>query len=347
VVVVAHDVSLAPYTTFGVGGPAWGLAEASNTAELHELCTFAADHERPLLLLGGGSNVLVADRGFQGLIVRYRDASVNIDGDTISAGAGAVWDDIVALAVSRGLLGIECLSGIPGWAGAAPIQNIGAYGQEASETLIAVNAFDRNTGRSERLVNSACGFGYRTSRFKHEWRERYVVTGIELRLRSEGVPEIRYAELAKRSSGDIDAARVRATVIAIRREKSMVLDEHDPNRRSAGSFFMNPMVPSATADEVERIAGARPPRFPAGEGLEKLSAAWLIERAGFHKGYGEGPAGLSTNHCLALVNRGTASAVDLVRLASEVRARVLDRFGVALVPEPVMIGFENDPISRS
>jgi UDP-N-acetylmuramate dehydrogenase len=341
VVVVAHDASLAWYTTFGVGGPAWGLADASSAEELQALQELALREGRPMMVLGGGSNVLVADAGYPGLVVRYRDARVSIGEEgLVQAGAGAVWDEVVAATVALGFVGIECLSGIPGWAGAAPIQNIGAYGQEIAETLLAVHAFDLRSGAIDRLVNSACGFGYRSSRFKEDWKDRYVVTGVELQLRARVAPAIEYAELAQRlADGPIDAPRVRQTVLGIRRSKSMVIDPQDENRRSAGSFFMNPIVPAALADEVERIAGGRPPRYPAGEGREKLSAAWLIERAGFSKGYGDGAAGLSTNHCLALVNRGGARAADLVRLAAEIRRGVRAKFGVTLVPEPVFVGF--------
>jgi UDP-N-acetylmuramate dehydrogenase len=335
-------VPLAPLTTLGVGGPAWGLAEAESSEDLVALARLAEEEGRPLLVLGGGSNVLVSDAGFGGLIVRYRDRRLDIGRDgRIVAGAGVIWDEVVAASVALGFVGIECLSGIPGWVGAAPIQNIGAYGQEIAETLISVTAFDRATGRMERLVNSACNFGYRTSRFKHDWKSRCIVTGVELQLRTEGRPRIRYAELAQKvGEHPDDVAEVRRQVLSIRSSKSMVLDESDPNSKSAGSFFMNPIVRSEVADEVERAAGARAPRYPAGVGQEKLSAAWLIERAGFTKGWGEGPAGLSKNHCLAIVNRGGASASDIVRLAAHVRRKVRDSFGVELMPEPELIGFE-------
>lgn len=342
VVEVARGVPLAPYTTLGVGGVAWGLAEARTDEELRELAKVAEREDRPLLVMGGGSNMLVADAGFEGLVVRYLDQRLEIKKDgRVSAGAGVVWDELVAAAIAKKLTGIECLSGIPGWVGAAPIQNIGAYGQEIAETLISVTAFDRATGRIERLVNSACNFGYRTSRFKHDWKSRCIVTSLELQLSVDGTPQIRYAELAQRvGERPEDVAEVRRTVIAIRRAKSMVLDPGDPNVKSAGSFFMNPIVHSEIADEVERIAGARPPRYPAGAGVEKLSAAWLIERAGFTKGWGDGRAGLSTNHCLAIVNRGGATADDLVKLAAEIRRRVKDAFGVELIPEPEFVGFD-------
>jgi UDP-N-acetylmuramate dehydrogenase len=342
VVEILRGAPLAPLTTLGVGGPAWGLAEAKSSEDLIALAQIADAESRPLLVLGGGSNVLVSDAGFPGLIVRYSDQHLDITKDgRVSAGAGVVWDEIAAACVELGLIGVECLSGIPGWAGAAPIQNIGAYGQEIAETLVAVSAFDRATGRMERLVNSACNFGYRTSRFKHDWRARCIVTGIELQLRTDGRPQIRYAELAQKvGEHPDDVAEVRRQVLAIRRSKSMVLDEADPNTKSVGSFFMNPIVRSEQADEVERISQARPPRYPAGVGLEKLSAAWLIERAGFTKGWGDGPAGLSTNHCLAIVNRGSATARDIVRVAAQVRTRVRDQFGVELMPEPELIGFD-------
>ncbi len=339
---IAHGVPLAPYTTFRVGGPAWGLSDAETTDDLRTLAELAEREGRPLLVLGGGSNVLISDAGFDGLVVRHRDRRLEITPDgRILAGAGVPWDEVVGAAVARGLLGVECLSGIPGWLGATPIQNIGAYGQEISETLTAVTAFDRTTQTVERLVHSACNFSYRGSRFKEDWKDRYIITSVELQLRTEGEPEIRYAELA-RSLGPPphDPARVRRAVLELRRSKSMVLDDRDENTMSAGSFFMNPIVTNERADEVEHLAGVPPPRHPAGEGRAKLSAAWLIEHAGFAKGYGVGPAGLSTRHCLALVNRGAATAADLVALAAEIRAKVRAVFGVTLSPEPVFVGFE-------
>lgn len=339
VVRVEQNVPLSGYTTLGVGGPAASFAEAGSAEELRVLVDRARSAGQPLLLLGGGSNVLVSDAGFPGMVIRFADRHLDVQGDRVVAGAGVVWDDLVRATVQRGLVGIECLSGIPGWAGAAPIQNIGAYGHELDQTLASVEILDLHTGRRAHLEAAECGFGYRTSRFKTEWRDRFLVTRIELRLEPSGPPKIRYQELSSTIGPNPTPADVRDAVLSIRRRKSMVIDPNDPNRRSAGSFFTNPIVPTELADRVAATADVPMPRFPV-LGGEKLSAAWLIERAGFEKGYGDGPAGLSTNHCLALINRGTATASDLVRLAARIRRAVRERFGVTLTPEPTFIGFE-------
>jgi UDP-N-acetylmuramate dehydrogenase len=338
VVQIARDVPLARYTTLRVGGPAWGFAEASSQRELLEVVDIARSADRPLLVLGGGSNVLISDDGYRGLVVRFADRRIEVDGARVVARAGADWDDVVRTSVDRGLGGIECLSGIPGWAGAAPIQNIGAYGQEIAGALVEVEALDPETGRIERIDRNACAFGYRTSRFKTS--PGPIVTAIRLELRPGGAPEIRYDELAKSLPPDPSVADVRRAVLAIRRRKSMLLDPSDPNGRSAGSFFMNPIVQPSVADAIARGSSTPPPRYAAGHHV-KLSAAWLIEQAGFPKGFGDGPAGLSTNHCLAIVNRGGATAKDIVALADRIRAGVRDRFGVDLVPEPAFVGFSN------
>jgi UDP-N-acetylmuramate dehydrogenase len=252
------------------------------------------------------------------------------------------------MAVARGWAGLECLSGIPGLVGATPIQNVGAYGQEVGETITRVDALERAGGRRVSFTNAECAFGYRMSRFKAADAGRFVVVAVTFRLRPGGAPAVRYAELARALEGDPAPrlAEVRETVIALRRRKSMVLDDADPNARSVGSFFMNPVVPAAEAEAVEsrvRSAGVlgadeAMPRFPAGDGHVKLSAAWLIERAGLRKGHGDGRVGLSTNHTLAIVNRGGATGAEVAAFARSVRARVRDQFGVTLHPEPVFVG---------
>lgn len=350
-------VPLAPLTTLEVGGPARLLARVADPAALRAALAVAARERLPVIVLGEGSNVLVADEGFPGLVLCLTDASRAVlaadaaEGTVrVRVGAGAVWDDLVAWSVAEGLAGIECLSGIPGLVGAAPIQNIGAYGQEVVETVHAVHVLDRATGAARALPAAECGFGYRTSRLKQAGPERPVVTAVDLTLRRGGAPALRYPELrrqlaARCEPGAETLALVRETVLAIRRAKSMVRDPADPNRRSAGSFFLNPVVPEPAAAAVAARVAARGgdpaalPRFEAGPGLVKLSAAWLIEHAGFARGHGHGKAGLSTNHVLALVNRGGATAADLLALAREVRAGVHAAFGVTLVPEPELVGF--------
>jgi UDP-N-acetylmuramate dehydrogenase len=344
---VQRGVRLAGHTTLGVGGPAWAYAETADPARAAALAEWAAGAGRPVLVLGGGSNLLVADKGFHGLALRFRGSEVTFGPEgAVRVEAGLAWDSLVAAAVDRGLAGLEALSGIPGDAGAAPIQNIGAYGQEVAEVLEAVEALELATGAPVVLGKEACGFGYRHSAFKGEARGRYLVTALRLRLDPGAAPRLRYPELSQAVGPAPSLAEVRAAVLRIRASKSMVLDPADPNRRSAGSFFMNPVVSADLATEVADRAAAlglgAPPRYPAADAQVKLSAAWLIERAGFGRGYGEGPAGLSTRHCLALVNRGGATAHDLLTLAREVRAGVQRAFGVTLRPEPVFVGFEAD-----
>lgn len=327
-----ENVPLASRTTLAVGGPARWHALARSPTELAQHLSRAGD--LPTLVLGGGSNLLVADEGFSGLVVEYlADGIRTLSEGHLEVQAGVVWDALVEYCVDHDLAGLECLSGIPGRVGAAPIQNIGAYGQEVAERITAVLAVERSTGSLVTLPAEECGFGYRWSHFKGEWQNRYVVTGIRLRLTPGGAPSIRYADLTKRLGPEATLQEVRRTVIEVRRSKSMVYDPNDPNHRSAGSFFMNPVI------EASRVT-ADMPHWPAGEGKAKLSAAWLIERSGFPRGFVHGRAGLSSNHSLALINRGEATAGDLLELAGLIRRGVRERFGVTLVPEPVFVGFD-------
>jgi UDP-N-acetylmuramate dehydrogenase len=351
------DVPLAPRTTLGVGGRARWLVEAKAEVEVIEALAWAGERSLSVLVLGGGSNLLVADRGFDGLVLCPRlrgvDARLEQASAVLDAGAGEPWDELVAHSVARGWAGVECLSGIPGDVGATPIQNVGAYGQEVSDTLTRVRAVERATGRAVDLDAAACGFGYRDSIFKREAKDRYVVTSVRFALRLGGAPTVRYGELSKeleRRFGPREAslAEVRETVIALRRGKAMVLDPDGENGKSAGSFFMNPTVPAATAASVREKALAAGvlaadeamPEFAGPGGLVKLSAGWLIERAGLRRGTSDGRVGLSTKHALAIVNKGGATAAEILAFARRVRGTVLDRFGVALVPEPVLIGFQ-------
>jgi UDP-N-acetylmuramate dehydrogenase len=263
----------------------------------------------------------------------------------LEIGAGEQLDALVERSVGAGQAGIECLSGIPGYVGATPIQNVGAYGQEIGESVVEVRALDRTTRETRVFDNAACGFSYRSSVFKGELRDRYVVLSVTLALTPGGPATVRYPELARelaaRGLDERSLDDVRRCVLAIRRSKSMVIDASDDNRRSAGSFFVNPIVTAQTADGIEEVSGAGPkmPRFPAGSGV-KLSAAWLIEHAGWRKGASEGKVGISTRHALAVVNRGGATAAEVLAFAARVRDDVRARFGVALVPEPVLVGFD-------
>lgn len=355
---------LADHTTLRVGGPARRWVEATTTAELVAAVAEADAAGEPVLVLSGGSNVVVADSGFDGVVVHVATKGITDDGgsyceidadavgdieDAASCGgmlvevqAGENWDDFVAWTIDQGYIGIEALSGIPGAVGSTPIQNVGAYGQEVAQTIWSVRTWDRQTRQYRTFANADCQFSYRNSRFKAE-PGRYLVVSVMFQFLqgSLGAP-IRYAELARRLGVELGERApmvdVREIVLALRRGKGMVLDPADHDTWSAGSFFTNPVLPAADAALLPEDA----PRFDAGEGLVKSSAAWLIERAGFAKGFGTPPATLSTKHTLALTNRGGATASDIVALAREVRDGVRDRFGVGLVPEPVLVGVALD-----
>ncbi len=348
-VALEEGVPLADLTTLGVGGPARYLARCATPGELSAGLALARERGLATFILGGGSNLLAADAGFDGLVLQCGDDSLAFEteasgGVLARVGAGADWDGVVAATVDEGLAGLECLSGIPGRAGAAPIQNIGAYGQEVAETIAAVHTVDRATGESRTLAGSDCGFGYRQSHLKGAWRGRYAVVGVDFRLAHRRTGTVRYGDLRRRFGESAPAlGEVRQAVLEIRRPKSMVLDPADPKRRSAGSFFMNPVVTPQTAEDVRRRFDAGDmPAFSAADGQVKLSAALLIERSGFRRGQRLGRAAISSRHCLALVNAGGASAAEIVALARLVRRGVRETCGVTLRPEPVFLGFDDD-----
>jgi UDP-N-acetylmuramate dehydrogenase len=323
---------LAALTTLRLGGPADRVVTVETEEEL-----IAAVREDPALVLAGGSNVVIADDGVPGTVVLIRTRGISLEGDLLVVQAGEPWDDVVAHCVSEGLAGVECLSGIPGSTGATPIQNVGAYGQDVSETIAWVRVYDRATRAVDTLDARACRFAYRTSRFKY--RDRWTVLAVAFKLvPSRLAMPVRYAELARRLDmpvgyrAELDA--VREAVLALRRGKGMVIDPGDPDTVSAGSFFTNPVLDPA---EYALLPGD-PPGWPEPDGRVKTSAAWLIERAGFGRGYGNGHAGISTKHTLALVNRGEATTAELMALAREIAAGVRAKFGVDLHPEPVLVG---------
>jgi UDP-N-acetylmuramate dehydrogenase len=347
-------VDLAGLTTFRVGGPAAELVEASTEADLVEAVQAADAAGVPVLVLGGGSNLLVADAGFPGRVVRVATSGLTADvsdcgGAYLRIAAGEPWDEVVARAVREGWQGIEALSGIPGLVGATPVQNVGAYGQQVSDVIASVRAYDRATRAHVTFARADCGFGYRTSRFKSK-PGRYLVLTVDLHLTlGELSTPIGYPELARRLATDLadplfalgDRAPLtdaRVAVLSIRRAKGMVLDDDDRDTWGAGSFFTNPILDIAAAARLPADA----PRFPADGDRVKTSAAWLIERSGFRRGYGSGPARVSGKHTLALTNRGDARADDVVALAREIRNGVRDRFGITLEPEPTLVGLSLD-----
>jgi UDP-N-acetylmuramate dehydrogenase len=338
-----EEVPLAPYTTFQIGGPARWFAEAETEDDIAAGISFANAHQLPLFILGGGSNLLVSDSGFPGLVLRIALLGIEMENTTVSAAAGEDWDGLVAYCVDADCAGVECLSGIPGTVGGTPVQNVGAYGQEVSQTIVAVRAFDRNTGHFVDLSAAACGFSYRRSIFNSTERGRYVVSRVDYALRKGGKANIVYADLARhfRNQPEPTLAEVRDAVRSIRASKGMLLQPGDADCRSAGSFFKNPVVPVALLDSIAQNLGiekASIPAYPAQEGEVKLSAAWLIERAGFQKGYVQGNAGISTRHTLALINRGGAKAADILALRDKLVETIATRFAIRLEPEPVLLG---------
>jgi UDP-N-acetylmuramate dehydrogenase len=348
-----ENVSLAPYTTLQVGGPARFFCEVESEAGIVETVSFARERGLPLFVLGGGSNLLVSDAGFDGVVMHVsaslpRRERRDGDGVLLEAGAGEGWDSFVRYAVDRGYAGIECLAGIPGDVGGTPVQNVGAYGQEVAETIVQVRAYDLEAGTFVDLDHAACRFGYRRSLFNAEARGRYIVMGVTYRLRPDGEPALRYADVRRYFAAQIDRGekptlrQVYDGVRSIREQKGMLTGQGGPDGRSAGSFFKNPIVASGLVGQVAQSAGClaeEVPQYPAGEGTVKLSAAWLIERAGFHKAFAMGRAAISSRHTLALVNLGGATAADLIALRDAVRASVESRFAVRLEQEPVMLGF--------
>lgn len=334
--------ALANHTTFRLGGPARRFVEATTEKQLIDTVADCDSRGEPVLVLGGGSNVLIADEGFDGTVVKVatrgvRAEAADCSGAQLEVAAGETWDDLVARAVAAQWSGMETLSGIPGSVGAVPIQNVGAYGAEVATLIQRVRTWDRAEGAIRTFAAAECGFGYRDSRFKRE-KGRHLVLRVDfqLPLGELGQP-VRYPELARALGVEVGqrapAARVRETVLAIRRRKGMVLDANDHDTWSAGSFFTNPIL---TPEQAASLP-AEAPRFPAGEGV-KTSAAWLIQHAGFPAGHGSGPARLSTRHVLALTNRGHATTADVLALAREIRDGVRERFGITLVPEVNLVG---------
>ena len=351
--ILQENIPLAPMTTLKVGGPARYFVLALTEAEVREAVAFADSYGLPLLVMGAGSNLLISDSGWPGLAlkvaIRGTIKDVRTRTTNFSVGAGEPWDSVVAHAVQENCGGIECLSGIPGTVGGTPVQNVGAYGQEVAETIAYVRVLELSSGQTRDLTNSECGFSYRNSVFNGSHRGRYVVLKVAYQLFNSGRPRIEYTDLKKRFAGAAPTPtlhQVRDAVIEIRRGKAMVIDDNNPDCLSAGSFFKNPVVTPVEALRVQtlaeqRVPGSEMPRYRAEHHAVKLSAAWLVEQSGFHKGYALGNAGISAKHSLAIINRnpGATTAQDIVALKDQIERKVFDLWGVQLHMEPMMVGF--------
>ena len=352
---IEENKPLAPLTTFGIGGPARWYVNAASEAEILEAVAWGQRRSVPLSILGGGSNLLVSDAGFPGLVLHASLKGIQTADDgwarTYEVAAGEDWDQFVQRAVDDDCAGIECLAGIPGTVGGTPVQNVGAYGQEVASTIKRVRAFDLQSHNFVEFSPEECGFSYRKSRFNAEDRGRYLVTRVDFALRPGGAPEVKYTEL-KWALDAVTPTGVQPTLVAtsaavrrLRQNKGMLLVDSDPNCKSSGSFFKNPVVTAEQLDRIRQIAAQKPPQFPAEPGvgtipLIKVPAAWLIEKAGFARGYRLGAAGISSRHTLALVNTGGATAKEILALAARITEGVETKFGIRLEREPVLLGFD-------
>jgi UDP-N-acetylmuramate dehydrogenase len=342
---IRQSVALGPLTTLRVGGPARYFAVARSEEDVAEAVAWAEERGLRLFVLGGGSNLLVRDAGFDGLVLRMAVRGVEPCGEgCFEVGAGEVWDAFVEQMVTAGMAGVECLAGIPGSVGGTPVQNVGAYGQEVAETIVAVRAFDRETRQMVELDRAACQFRYRKSLFNSDEPGRFLVTRVRFQLHPGGAAKITYADVKRYFSGWEETpalTEVARAVREIRRGKGMLIVEGDPDCRSAGSFFKNPVVAAGRLEQVAAAVGVAAeavPHWAAGDYAVKISAAWLVERAGFGKGFADGAAGISSRHTLALINRGGATAADIERLQHRIVEGVETRFGVRLEREPVLVG---------
>lgn len=350
---IQKDVPLGQFTTLNIGGPARFFIRAESELNVIAAFKFAEENGFELFVLGGGSNVVISDQGFDGVVIQIAIKGSSIrkaDENTafITAGAGEEWDEIVKLSVDKGLQGLECLSGIPGSVGGTPVQNVGAYGQDVAESIHLVRCFDRKTQSIIELSNNDCKFSYRTSIFNSTEKERFIVLSVKYKMTIDGKPKIVYADLQKHFEGKTPTLmETRKAVLGVRGSKSMVIREGDPNSKSVGSFFKNPIVSNDDYEMIQEMAqdsglidsGQLVPRFKVDAENVKIPAAWLIENAGFHKGYRNGKAGISSKHSLAIINPGNASASDVLKLKKEIQAAVNEKFNILLLPEPVFVGF--------
>jgi UDP-N-acetylmuramate dehydrogenase len=346
---IQEQVPLAPYTTLRIGGPARYFAAVTSDEELRTAVGFARERGLPVFVLGGGSNLLVTDEGFPGLVIHTvlrGEAEFRSEAGAvrIRAAAGMEWDELVRLTCTKGISGMECLAGIPGRVGGSPIQNIGAYGQEVGSSIVGVRALDQNGMEFVTLDREACRFGYRSSVFNTTERGRYLVTGVEFSLDRAARPKLEYADLKRHFAAwttEPSPMDVYKAVREIRDSKGMLLVEGEPDCRSAGSFFKNPVVEESVLTKIGavlEIATDAIPHWPAEAGRVKLAAAWLLDQAGFHKGFVMGRVGISSRHTLALINRGHARYADIAALRDAIQSKVQERFGVGLEQEPVVVG---------
>jgi len=345
-----ENIALAPLTTFRIGGPARFFVDANSIGDVQEAVAFARARNLPLFILGGGSNLVIADTGWAGLVLKIGITGIDRRPDThegnviFEVGAGESWDRFVSHAVAARCAGVECLSGIPGSVGGTPVQNVGAYGQEVSSTIDSVQAFDLKEGQVRELCNEACGFAYRSSIFNTTERGRFIILRATYALLPDGRPHLEYADLKHHFDGretPPNLAETREAVRHIRARKGMLIVEGDPDCRSAGSFFKNPVLSEGQHEDLRKRAEAKNltiPSYPALDRSKKVSAAWLVEHSGFSRGFGSGHAGISSKHALAIVNRGGATAVEVLALKDEIQHRVEELWGIRLEPEPVFVG---------
>jgi len=347
-----ENVPLAPLTTFRLGGPARFFVEAKSAREVQEAVEFARSKNVPLFVLGGGSNLVVADSGWPGLVLKVAIPGIdqrpghNDEGRVLfDAGAGESWDRFVSHAVMAQCAGVECLSGIPGSVGGTPVQNVGAYGQEVSQTIDSVEVFDLKDSQVRELCSEACGFTYRSSIFNTSERGRFIILRVAYALTPGGEPHLEYADLKRHFEGREtrpNLAETREAVRHIRARKGMLIVAGDPDCQSAGSFFKNPVLSEPQHEDLQKRAAAKGltlPSYPALEKSRKVSAAWLVEKSGFARGYSFGHVAISNKHALAIVNRGGATATEVLALKDQIEQRVEEIWGVRLQPEPVMVGF--------
>jgi UDP-N-acetylmuramate dehydrogenase len=353
---IQENVPLAPLTTLKVGGPARYFVAPENEFQITEALEFAQKENLEVFVLAGGSNVVISDQGFYGLVIKIAMSRLNGQRElfksesniestsnlvSMTIGAGDNWDSFVQFCVENDLAGVECLSGIPGSVGGTPVQNVGAYGQEVSETITAVRCIDAISNKPVRLTNEECRFGYRTSIFNTTEKGRFIVYDVTFQLERGGKAKVVYKDLVERfRDSEPTISDVRNAVLEIRRSKSMVIDPEDANSRSAGSFFKNPIVPKVKADEIaEKLLIPNVPNFRVNDIEVKIPAAWLIENAGFSKGFVHGNAGISSNHSLAIINRGGANANEIIEMKDMIQTAVREKFGIELQPEPIFVGF--------